>query len=462
MVILHGHFTKMKITKNEVIISIFIVLILALLIYFSPKPQLSPPCGDCTPWVDIECGGSICEDLEMLQARNCTGELPEIATVPFGDDFPENSPPIQHSPPGPACIKRCVPMPETCNAPPEQPFSPFPEDLAENVSFNLTLLWNATDSNNDSLLYNLYFGINSSPEVFSENIEETNYSLYNLNNYTTYYWQIIVRDIYNETESPIWEFITRQHEEEAPINDSGEGESEGEGEGEGEGESEPLLICTENELTCSENILMICRNNRWDIVEICENICENHGCVPLEGEPLFDIKVFLDEESNEVYIGEKVKSNIVMYNFGTLKPVDVLLECALEDFEKNKLDYFDETLAVDLQTSINRELRFPEDTLEGTYILSCYLTYENETISSSELIRVFGEEGHIETPLGIIRFDILLYTAGILISIAIISILIKKIRKQKQGGKKIGNRNNRVTKTTSRKYKKDSKRYKNV
>ena len=69
--------------------------------------QKSGPCGDCGEWVDAGCGGT-CAEGEMKQTRSCTGELPDVEEVPFGDDFPLNSPrySIGNAPPG--CEKRCI------------------------------------------------------------------------------------------------------------------------------------------------------------------------------------------------------------------------------------------------------------------------------------------------------------------------------------------------------------------
>ena len=210
--------------------------------------------------------------------------------------------------------------------------------------------------------------------------------------------------------------------------------------------------CTNNEESCQENILVICLNKEWQVVQVCENGCENNACIE---EPLFDIKVSLNENSENIYVEDKVEFSIVLYNFGTLNPVDVFLQCSLEDFEKNKLDFFEETLAVDLQTSIKRNLKFPEETQKGEYILSCYLTYKEETISSSELINIL-EKPHEEHPKGVINFNLILYLIISLVLIITIIIFINKRKKTKAWRKKIGNRKHRSTKTTSRKHKKGS------
>jgi len=542
----------MKITKNEVIVAILIVLVLALVIYFTPKPQLAPPieCGKCTEWVDQECGAHLCGELEMFQTRECFIET-DIEEVDINDkDQPLKSPPIQFSP-GPSCEKRCVPIPEICNTPPEiillspqdqesnapvtqslswqgsdtnnqditydiylgtnstptiivsqnqsettytptidleylttyywkivvkdgynetssntwqfttqsvpnvppdQPSNPQPENNTENILLTTNLSWTASDQDGDILLYDIYLGTNSTPTIIvSQNQSETTYTpTIDLEYLTTYYWKIVVKDSEYQTSGPIWQFTTEQQPQQPQQND------------EEESPSSPIE-CTGNVLTCLGDYLMMCKSGQWEALENCEYSCENDRCLEPEKEPLFDIKVFLDDESNEVFVEEKVKANIVLYNFGTLRPVDVFLECSLEDMEKNKLDLFTETLAVDLQTSINRELQFPQGTAPGTYVINCYLTYPGqETITSSELVQLLPRvEPHEEKPMPIIPINILIYSAAILVIITLIVIFIKKIRETRKGGK-IGNRKNRTTETAHGKHKKSSGRHKNV
>ena len=333
-------------------------------------------------------------------------------------------------------------MPEVCNTPPEQPINLYPENTSADIPVTENLSWEAYDIDEQELFYDIYLDTNQEVQnLVSENQNGTEYT-FQLEYSTVYYWKIIVNDSYNITESQIWSFTTENTE--VPLD---EPENGGPSSGNGDAPNE----CNNNEITCQEDILVICLNEKWEVVQVCENDCLNSACVE---EPLFDIKVTLNENSENIHIEDKVEFNIVLYNFGTLNPVDVFLQCSLEDFEKNKLDFFEETLAVDLQTSINRNLKFPQETKSGTYVISCYLTYKDETISSSELVNIL-EKPHEEHPKEIIDFNLILYLAILLVFIITIIIFINKRKKTKPRRKKIGNRKHRTTKTTHRKHKKN-------
>mgnify|MGYP001350710696 CR=1 FL=1 len=142
---------------------------------------------------------------------------------------------------------------------------------------------------------------------------------------------------------------------------------------------------------------------------------------------MFDIKVELYEETKKVNPGDKVKADIILYNFGTLRPVDVFLRCNIEDMELNIYDFFEETLAVDTQTSIKRELEISEDSLTGHYVYSCTLTYGNEIeVVSSDLITVV-KEATTEEPSAV---NPIYYLVGLTILIWLIVIIIYSIRKK--------------------------------
>ena len=206
----------MRITKKEVIISILIVLILAIVIYSinyftQEKPQFSSPCGECTEWQNDTCGFGICTSLEMRQSRNCTGEIPDISITPK-DDFITNSPP-RYSPIDPTCIKRCVFMPTVCNTPPGITLT-SPENLATNISLLPELMWQGSDEpeDNQMLTYDIYLDTNPDPQILiSENQTDEKYTLQTeLSPSTIYYWKVVVKDGFHETESVIWQFTTEQ------------------------------------------------------------------------------------------------------------------------------------------------------------------------------------------------------------------------------------------------------------
>ena len=144
---------------------------------------------------------------------------------------------------------------------------------------------------------------------------------------------------------------------------------------------------------------------------------------------LFDIKVILREDSREVPPGSDVEADIMLYNFGTKRPVDVLLNCTIESMENEVYDYMTETLAVETQVTIMRKMSLPYDVEEGYYLYMCRLYYEGISVSSSDLITVKSVV-HVERPWTI--SNLLWILIGIILFlIFLIWILLFKKRKKK-------------------------------
>jgi uncharacterized repeat protein (TIGR01451 family) len=93
------------------------------------------------------------------------------------------------------------------NESPPLPANPAPANLAVNVSANADLAWSsgAVGITND-----VYFGTNAAPGAaeFLGSTIGTNWSLPILAPNTTYYWQIVARNI-GITAGPVWRFTTR-------------------------------------------------------------------------------------------------------------------------------------------------------------------------------------------------------------------------------------------------------------
>jgi hypothetical protein len=111
-----------------------------------------------------------------------------------------------------------------------------------------------------------------------------------------------------------------------------------------------------------------------------------------ERRPLFDILVSTTETPQRVYLGEEIEAEILMYNFGDLKPVDVSLYYSLRDFDGNDILYAEESFAVQEQKEVKRKIRIPEDLEPGYYLFYSRLTYGNESVSSSAIVLVQGRE----------------------------------------------------------------------
>jgi uncharacterized protein (TIGR02145 family) len=96
-----------------------------------------------------------------------------------------------------------------CNKSPEIPILSYPAN--EETDINVTqvkLIWNCIDSENDILTFDLYFGTNENPDLYESNLSNTFFELPSLEENTTYYWKIVVKDKKSQSESQIYHFET--------------------------------------------------------------------------------------------------------------------------------------------------------------------------------------------------------------------------------------------------------------
>jgi len=98
---------------------------------------------------------------------------------------------------------------KTGNYPPTQPSNPTPNDGATDVSLTLTLSWEVSDPDGDTLIFDIYLGTDSNPPLLESDLSTNTYSPDKLESATTYYWKIIAKDGKGgETEGPVWSFTT--------------------------------------------------------------------------------------------------------------------------------------------------------------------------------------------------------------------------------------------------------------
>ena len=97
---------------------------------------------------------------------------------------------------------------EPQNTPPGIPSNPVPNSGEIDQMINTQLSWSVLDSENDSLLYSVYFGMNESPNLLKDSIKMNIFNPGLLQPYTTYYWKIIASDGELESEGEVWKFLT--------------------------------------------------------------------------------------------------------------------------------------------------------------------------------------------------------------------------------------------------------------
>ncbi|PNR97229.1 hypothetical protein [Petrotoga sp. 9PWA.NaAc.5.4] len=103
-------------------------------------------------------------------------------------------------------VSACVPL---FNNPPNKPSNPYPVNGASNIPVNVTLQWQASDPDGDTLKYDLYFGEQSNPPLFKSNLTSKSYGPLELENDKTYYWKVVAKDPNGKTATgPVWSFST--------------------------------------------------------------------------------------------------------------------------------------------------------------------------------------------------------------------------------------------------------------
>lgn len=96
------------------------------------------------------------------------------------------------------------------NSPPSVPELLTPADNSIDHALSVNLTWNATDPDNDSIIYKLIVKNNKNDDIMTiHDITTKNYTLENLNYGTAYFWQIAASDgINEEVNSPTYKFTT--------------------------------------------------------------------------------------------------------------------------------------------------------------------------------------------------------------------------------------------------------------
>jgi hypothetical protein len=102
---------------------------------------------------------------------------------------------------------------------PNIPSAPTPPDCATNIPINATLSWSGGDpDSDDTVTYDVYFGLSSSPPKIESNQSHTSYDPSLLENGTTYYWKVVAWDSTNYSSSgPIWRFTTITYDTTPPV-----------------------------------------------------------------------------------------------------------------------------------------------------------------------------------------------------------------------------------------------------
>ena len=135
-----------------------------------------------------------------------------------------------------------------------------------------------------------------------------------------------------------------------------------------------------------------------------------------EKSPLFDLRT--NVLTKEVGLGEKVKTQINIYNLGDLKNIDLSLYYSVKDFKGNTLAFKEESLAINDSLDLERELRIPMNAEYGAHVFYAKVSYENISAVSTDSFMV------IEPKLNLLNLFLLI----ILIILVILIYFLKKKR----------------------------------
>ncbi|MDP8205951.1 MAG: hypothetical protein P9L92_04740 [Candidatus Electryonea clarkiae] len=96
------------------------------------------------------------------------------------------------------------------NEAPFFPSNPSPADCTLEVEPDVVLTWSCQDPDNDSLTYFLHFGQTLQPPVVQAGLEDTFYTIEDLELGANYYWKVVAHDNNGHlTSGPVWLFTTR-------------------------------------------------------------------------------------------------------------------------------------------------------------------------------------------------------------------------------------------------------------
>ncbi|MBT7281521.1 hypothetical protein HN840_04290, partial [archaeon] len=107
---------------------------------------------------------------------------------------------------------------------------------------------------------------------------------------------------------------------------------------------------------------------------------------------LFDASLFIPSEFKELNSGETLETEITLFNVGSPRKVDVLLNYRILDLEGNTVLEESETIAVQEQMNFNKEFYLPSNMEMGTYVLGLEVIYVNSVAVSSSMFDIVGEE----------------------------------------------------------------------
>jgi len=105
-----------------------------------------------------------------------------------------------------------------------------------------------------------------------------------------------------------------------------------------------------------------------------------------ERSPLFDVSVKLAK--TQLIPGENAVAEINVINMGDVDEIDILLYYAIKDFDGNVVAFREESLAIERELKVTRQLNIPLDTEVGSYAFYTRASFGAISAASSEGFKV--------------------------------------------------------------------------
>ncbi len=138
--------------------------------------------------------------------------------------------------------------------------------------------------------------------------------------------------------------------------------------------------------------------------------------------PLFDLRV--DILNKKVIPGSDLKFDILALNQGDLRGFDILLHYSIRDFNGTIYEVKEESIKIDGELKLKRDLKVPSDLSFGEYILYSKISYGNITASGIDMFEVMSKKG-----LMMYKLFLLIIALIIIVIAAILSWIIIKTKK---------------------------------
>ena len=107
---------------------------------------------------------------------------------------------------------------------------------------------------------------------------------------------------------------------------------------------------------------------------------------------LLDARAGIMEDYKDILPGEKIVSEIRLFNLGDPGRKDIFIEYSIKDYDGNEIVRETESLAIETQTTFVKEISIPKSAKPGEYILYVKATYDGKIASASDNFEIVSSK----------------------------------------------------------------------